>query len=135
MTNIDYTAERYEPNDKTMSTQPRRWRRSIVAAASGMAAVGALILATAPGAVADPFPECGASNPADCPPGSEPAAPAPWQVASIPNPGDLANGPIPGADLMPAPDVSLPALPPPCPRGMHFSFTGDGCVADLQPSR
>jgi hypothetical protein len=135
MTNINYTTERFGAKGQAMTTQPGRWRRFIVAAASGAAVAGALTLATSPGAVADPFPECGASDPADCPPGSEPAAPAPWQVNSIPNPGDLANGPIPGGDLMPKPEVALPSMPPPCPRGMHFSFTGDGCVADLQTSR
>jgi hypothetical protein len=134
MTNIDFTTARHEAKYQPMTTHPRRWGR-FIAAASGVAVAGASILAMAPGATADPFPECGATNPADCPPGSEPAAPAPWQVVTLPDPGDLANGPLPGGEWMPKPEVALPALPPPCPRGMHFSFTGDGCVADLDPSR
>jgi hypothetical protein len=121
MSNIDYT-ERNNAKD-----QARRWRRYIVAAASGVAVAGALTLATAPGAAADPFPQCGASDPADCPPGSAPDAPTPWQINHMPHP-DVTDAPTFGY-WMP-PKVKLPYQPPvapPCPRGMHWSFTMGDC--------
>jgi hypothetical protein len=110
--------------------------------ASTVAAMGTLIVATSPPGAADPFPQCGDPDPAQCPagsdvPGRDAAGPGcwgslPWQcVFQVPNPGDEAKNAPPDAWLPHANDDQLPAAAGPlCPQGMHYSFTMGDCESD-----
>jgi hypothetical protein len=106
--------------------------------ASAVAIMGAAVLATAPAGAADPFPQCGDPNPANCPAGSDipgVAQPCSPGLCHAQLPPDLAS---PGPDIAIAPangrwnDLGRiqgpgPSGPPPLPQCGHQAHPWDIC--------